>query len=200
MQCKYFLFDGTNPYKNLAIEQDLMKYAKKDMYIAFLWQNDNTIVIGRNQDIYKECKVKDFLESNGNIARRRSGGGAVYHDLGNLNYSIISTDLDAEKVQYYNILPNVMKNLNIEIKYNNRNDLTFREKKFSGNATYVDNNIVCQHGTLLVSTNIEKMTAFLTPEESKLARNHVKSINSRVINLNEINKEITIDLVKKTFI
>lgn len=200
MQCKYVITDCVDSYTNLALEQYLMSYVENGFYILYLWQNDDTIVIGRNQDLYKECKVEEFLESGGHIARRKSGGGAVYHDLGNLNYSIITTENDSKKLSYHTLVANVLKTINIQVDFNYRNDLTCHGKKISGNAVYSENNIVCQHGTILISSNIERMTRFLTPEKSKLERNYVKSVDSRVINLSELSDGITVNQVKNAFV
>lgn len=200
MECKYVLTDCVNPYRNLATEQNLMKYPRAGLFILFVWQNEDTIVVGRNQEIHKECLFDSYLEVGGHLARRRSGGGAVYHDLGNVNYSIISVKADIKYCSYRQVIEKSLRGMGIDIAYNGRNDLTYHGRKFSGNAAYTENDIVCQHGTLLVHADIEKMSFFLTPEKSKLDRNHVSSVGARVINLTEILQSITVDTIKDALI
>lgn len=200
MLYKYVISNQTNPYRNLAIEHELMGYVTAGMAILYLWQNDNSIVIGRNQNVLCECKLDEFLENGGSVARRHSGGGAVYHDLGNLNYSIISTSEDYEECRYQEIVRKALTEFDLFAEYNGRNDLIVSGRKISGNAVYTDGNVTCQHGTILVSSDIEKMTYYLTPEKSKLERNHVSSIASRVVNLQILNKEITVEKMKQSLI
>lgn len=200
MRFRYVSVDQTNPYLNLAMEQELMSHVEEDMAILFLWQNDNTIVIGRNQDAACECRVDEFLKAGGQIARRRSGGGAVYHDLGNLNYSILSRESETEACRYQEIVKNALSEFNIDAEFNGRNDLTVTGRKFSGNATYTEGEMICQHGTILISSGIEKMTYYLTPEKSKLERNHVASVASRVVNLSTLNEGITVETMKQALI
>lgn len=196
MKCKYVVADCINPYRNLATEQFLMKYVSEGMFILYLWQNDNTVVIGRNQDAYAECLVDELQKDGGYLARRRSGGGAVYHDLGNLNFSVLTHKKDKKKVSYQWLVGTALNQLGIEMKYNGRNDLICQGRKFSGNATYEDEDKCCQHGTIMVSSNIQRMSRILTPEKSKLARNHVSSVESRVINLSDILSGITVESVR----
>ena len=200
MQFKYVITDKVNPYCNLAIEQELMYHTASGIVILFLWQNDNTIVIGRNQDAKYECRVDEFLSTGGQIARRRSGGGAVYHDMGNLNFSIICKISDQESCKYQQIVIDTLRKFGIEAIYNGRNDLTIDEKKFSGNAIYQEGETVCQHGTFLVSTDIDRMVFYLTPDQNKLDRNRIKSVRSRVVNLCTLNNEINIKSIIRAFI
>ena len=200
MEFKYLIGTETEPYRNLAIEQELMKSVKCGTAILYLWQNDNTIVVGRNQDVYSECRVDAFLEEGGYIARRHSGGGAVYHDTGNLNFSILCNATEEKFCGYQKILKDVLSEFGVKSEYNGKNDILVDGKKCSGNATYADGDRVCQHGTLLISTDIERMVSFLTPEKSKLVRNHVSSIASRVINLREFSGSINVESMKKMFI
>lgn len=192
MQFNYMISDSRNPYKNLAIEQCLFEYGKEERGILFLWQNENTIVIGKNQNVFSECKAEEFTASGGLIARRRSGGGAVYHDRENLNFSFICKSTEVKKDFYCKVIMDALKAFDLKIAFNGRNDLTIDGKKFSGNAAFEDGTISCQHGTILIATDIEKMAYYLTPDASKLERNHVKSVSSRVVNLCEINKKITV--------
>ena len=199
MKCRYVITKCINPYRNLATEQFLMRLVESGMFILFLWQNDNTVVIGRNQDPYSECRVDALINDGGHLARRRSGGGAVYHDLGNLNFSIL-TRADDCTISYKWIVESALKQMGLEVEYNGRNDLTYQGRKFSGNALYNEGDMLCQHGTILISTSLRRMSGLLTPEKGKLDRNHVSSVESRVINLSEISEDITVKSVAEAFI
>lgn len=174
MKFYYCKSNETNVYRNLAIESYLSRFVKTEIAILFLWQNDDTIVVGRNQDVYRECKAQDFISIGGTIARRKSGGGAVFHDLGNLNFSIICNAIDREKFQYHTLVNNVLNICRIQSSYNKNNDILIGGKKISGKAEYVSNGIACLHGTLLVNTNLEKMAYYLTPDKTKLKK--IKSV------------------------
>ncbi|MCR5774099.1 MAG: lipoate--protein ligase family protein [Lachnospiraceae bacterium] len=200
MRFSYVISDSTDPYHNLAAEQELMEYTASGLAVIFLWQNDNTIVVGRNQNVYSECRAEDFVRSGGRIARRRSGGGAVYHDLGNLNFSILSKQQDRECCSYTSLILGVMERLGLKADYNGRNDILISGKKISGNATYHENENICQHGTILIDTDAAKISEYLTPDRSKLERNHIKSIASRVTNLSSLGYDITVDRVRQAFI
>ncbi len=200
MKFKYLVGEETDPYRNLATEQEILNNVAHDIAVLYLWQNDNTIVVGRNQDVYCECNVNDFLNEGGRIARRRSGGGAVYHDLGNLNFSIICDISKKESCEYQKLLIKVLRQFGIKADYNGRNDIMVCGKKCSGNSAYQSDEAICQHGTLLIATDIGRMVSFLTPKKSKLARNHVTSIESRVINLSEINHDINVESMIQAFI
>lgn len=200
MEFRYIIATSTNPYENLALEQYLFQFAKEDFAILYLWQNQNTIVIGKNQNAYSECKVKEFLESGGRIARRKSGGGAVFHDLGNLNFSIITKSCDYEKVKYKDIIIAALHFFKVDAEFNGRNDLVIDNRKFSGNAFYDNGDICCQHGTILIDADVTKMEYYLTPDVSKLERNHVSSVSSRVLNLKEMNQNINVHSMQKAMI
>jgi lipoate-protein ligase A len=200
MRYRYVVTESTNPYRNLAFEQYLFGFVGKGEVILYLWQNDFTVVIGRNQDIYAECKAVEFVSDGGKIARRMSGGGAVYHDMGNLNFSIICQSGEAGKTPYQDIIINALGGFGIHVGFNGRNDLVVDDRKFSGNAVYDDGGVCCQHGTILVNTDISKMEYYLTPEKSKLERNHVQSVASRVVNLSEVSGAVTVETMKKAVI
>lgn len=200
MTTKYWVSTCTEPHLNLATEQALFDLCTDDTLILFLWQNENTIVIGRNQNPYLECKVEEFIAKGGKIARRRSGGGAVYHDLGNLNFSLICRSQYTDMVLYHSIVASVMNCLGLKTEFNGRNDILINERKFSGNAVYDDGLICCQHGTILVDCNIDKMGYYLTPDKDKMSRNCVKSVSSRVINLSAVKHQLNISDVKTAFI
>ena len=192
--------DCLDPYENLAREELLMEFAQKGICILFLWQNDFTIVIGRNQNPYTECRVDDFLQSGGRIARRRSGGGAVYHDKGNLNYSFIGYESEKDEFHYVDIIGQAIKKLGLNVAFNGRNDLLLDTQKFSGNASYCCRSVVCDHGTILVHGNKEVMRHYLTPEQNKMARNGVQSVSARVVNLCSFLPSLTVERVKEVIV
>ena len=197
---KYICSENTSPYYNLALERSLFDFVDEDTVILYLWQNSHTIVIGKNQNAYAECKVDEFINDGGNLARRPSGGGAVYHDLGNLNFSIICNESIAKEHTYQRIVKEALGYFGIVSEFNGRNDLTVDDKKFSGNAFYVKDDVLCQHGTILINSDFKELSKYLTPDISKLERNHVKSVESRVVNLSEISDKITVESMKEAMI
>lgn len=200
MEYRYVITDCLDPYRNLAYEQLLQSEVDSGMAILYLWQNENTIVVGRNQEIGKECRAEAFLQDGGRIARRRSGGGAVYHDLGNLNFSLICREKEKACYPYQPLVIGALKEFGLEASFNGRNDFTVQGRKFSGNAFYSDGVVACRHGTLLVSCEIARMTRYLTPDKSKLSRNHVASVFSRVVNLGELSAAVTVDALRQALI
>ena len=197
---KYICSENTSPYYNLALERSLFDFVDEDTVILYLWQNSHTIVIGKNQNAYAECKVDEFIGAGGTLARRPSGGGAVYHDLGNLNFSIICNESIAKEHTYQRIVKEALRFFCIVSEFNGRNDLTVDDKKFSGNAFYVKDDVLCQHGTILINSDFKELSKYLTPDISKLERNHVKSVESRVVNLSEISDKITVESMKEAMI
>ena len=197
---KYICSENTSPYYNLALERSLFDFVDEDTVILYLWQNSHTIVIGKNQNAYAECKVDEFIKDGGTLARRPSGGGAVYHDLGNLNFSIICNESIAKEHTYQRIVKEALGYFGIVSEFNGRNDLTVDDKKFSGNAFYVKDDVLCQHGTILINSDFKELSKYLTPDISKLERNHVKSVESRVVNLSEISDKITVESMKEAMI
>lgn len=200
MKYRYVFGRSTSPYYNLAMERILFEEVRTGETVLFLWQNDNTIVVGKNQDVESECRLEQFLADGGRVARRHSGGGAVYHDLGNLNYSLISRSDESGECSYREIVVEVLRRFGLQAEYNGRNDLLLEGRKFSGNAFYDNGNIRCQHGTLLVSSDIARMTEILTPDKEKLERNRVHSTASRVINLTEVLPGLTVRDLCETII
>lgn len=197
---KYFISERTDPYYNLALEQLLFRYCNDNTAVLYLWQNDNTIVVGKNQDIPSECRAAEFTAAGGRIARRRSGGGAVYHDLGNQNFSVICQNGCLSEVEYIGIIIGALEKLGITAEFNGKNDVIAGDKKVSGSAFYDDGHIFCGHGTVLICTDINKMMKYLTPNSEKLKRNGVKSVGARVINLSELNPNVTADMVRTAMI
>lgn len=191
--------DNTDPAENLAIEKYLTFNVEEDSCVLFLWQNAGTIVIGRNQNIYSEVDVEAALADGIRIVRRMSGGGAVFHDLGNLNFTFISRRLNHDVDTQIDVVLNAVRLLGVEAERTGRNDLMAGGGKFSGHAFYKSGQFRYHHGTLLVNADMEKMR-YLTPSKEKLRSKSVRSVRSRVVNLQELSPGITIDSLKEAMI
>jgi lipoate-protein ligase A len=186
-----------NPWYNIALEEHLINKVEPGEVMLYLWQNDHTVVIGRNQNAWKECRCKQLEEGDGGyLARRLSGGGAVYHDLGNLNFTFI---MDKELYNLDRQLKVILKAVNklgINAKFSGRNDLIVNDKKFSGNAFYFGSNTAYHHGTLMFDTDFEDMVEYLQVSEDKIKAKGVESVRSRVTNLKEVNFDISLEGLK----
>lgn len=189
--------------ENLAYEFCLMNEVARrtsGIEILYLWQNKDTVVIGRNQNPYKECNITFIKKSNIELVRRLTGGGAVYHDLGNLNYSFICREKYYDKKEVFKYIIDALYSLGITCELNGRNDIVVGTRKISGNAFYRWNGVVLHHGTILIDVNIGRMEKCLTPCKIKLNSKGVNSVKSRVSNLVDIKKDIDIGQVKKAII
>lgn len=189
-----------DPFLNLAMEQHLLETVGGGCCLLYLWQNQNTVVIGKNQNPWAECRASLLEEEGGHLARRLSGGGAVFHDLGNLNFTFLvpTADYDLEKQQ--RVLLEACRSFGIPGSLSGRNDLTAQGRKFSGNAFYHNGARSYHHGTLLVDVDGEKLARYLTPTKAKLETKGVPSVRSRVVNLIELCPALTIDGLKKALV
>lgn len=191
---------GNDPTVNLAAESALMETAQKDTLIFYLWQNDNTIVIGRNQNLYKECSLTNTERDHVRIVRRPSGGGAVYHDMGNLNFTFITDDENFDTKRQSSVIVSALQKAGLKTELSGRNDLLIEGRKFSGNAYYRHNGFSYHHGTLLVNSDLSKMPLYLNPDPLKLKANSVNSVQSRVTNLSEYAKDLDVASLSKLLI
>lgn len=182
----------TYPYKNLAFEEYLTFHAGDKECILYLWQNSHTVVIGRNQNAWKECKIRELENDGGYLVRRLSGGGAVYHDLGNLNFTFAVKEDNYNVDMQLQVIIEAVGKLGIKAKKTGRNDITTIDgRKFSGNAFYKSGGFCYHHGTLLMDVNTEEMSKYLNVSKEKLQSKGVSSVKSRVINLKELCPTIT---------
>ena len=194
---KLYESNSFDPYLNLATEQYLMETVEEDACILFLWQNQNTVVIGKNQNAWKECRTTLLNEEGGVLARRLSGGGAVFHDLGNLNFTFLMPQREYDLDRQFSVIAEAMRIVGLEAERSGRNDMLVNGRKFSGNAFYKNGKQAYHHGTLLVDVDMDKLSRYLNPSKAKLQAKGVDSVRSRVVNLKELNSEITIECLKK---
>ncbi len=187
---------GFDPYRNLAIEECLLEQVNS-CAILYLWQNENTVVIGKNQNPWKECKTALLTQEGGKLARRMSGGGAVYHDLGNLNFTILLPQQDYDADRQLKVIQQALESLGIPTERSGRNDILAQGRKFSGNAFYKNGKAAYHHGTLLVHSDLEKLDRYLSPSRCKLQSKGVDSVRSRVGNLAMWKPDISIAALKE---
>ena len=164
--------------------------------ILYLWQNSHTIVVGRNQNPWYECRVEEFLESGGKIARRLSGGGAVYHDMGNLNFTFVLPKTEFDVPRQLSVIRKAVGAFGLEAIQSGRNDLLIGERKFSGNAFYKAGHSAYHHGTLLIDCDMQTLAGYLIPNEQKLQYHGVQSVQSRVVNLKSLVQDISVETLQ----
>ena len=187
-----------DPWVNLAIEEYLLKQIAEDEVILYLWQNDNTVVIGRNQNAWKECRHLDLEQEGGKLARRLSGGGAVFHDLGNLNFTFMMNKKHYDLSKQLTVILQAVTKLGIKAEFSGRNDLVIEGKKFSGNAYYFNQDSALHHGTILINSDLTKLSRYLQVSSEKIISKGVDSVRSRVVNLVEVKRAITLSDVTQS--
>lgn len=197
---QYIVTEETNPYKNIAMEEYLLRNAAPETCILYLWQNRHTIVIGRNQNCWKECKVAELEADGGFLARRLSGGGAVFHDMGNLNFTFLIPEEDYDVDRQLKVIVEACRLLGIKAEKTGRNDITVDGKKFSGNAFYKTEGKCYHHGTLMIQVDLENVSHYLNVSADKLKAKGVSSVKSRVTNLSEFYPGLTIELMTEKLI
>lgn len=194
-----FLYESTgyDPHINLALEKHLMDSLPAESCLLYLWQNQNTVVIGRNQNPWLECRTGLLEEEGGTLARRLSGGGAVFHDLGNLNFTFIMHKEDYDLDKQLSVIEAACGLAGISVERSGRNDILANGRKFSGNAFYQNQHHAYHHGTLMVAVDKEKLGRYLSPPKAKLEAKGVASVRSRVVNLTELSPSLTISTMKQ---
>ena len=175
----------TDPYVNLAAEEYLTMNAEEGVMTLFLWQNAHTVVIGRNQNPWRECDVESIKRDGISLARRMSGGGAVYHDMGNLNFTFIARDGLFDISKQTDVILHACRLLGINASKTGRNDLTVSERKFSGHAYFSSGGYNYHHGTIMMDVRGDDLSKYLNVSEAKLKSKGVASVRSRVTNLRD---------------
>ena len=182
---RYLRNTHTNPYYNMAFDEYCLEMLKVDEPVFYLWQNRPAVIVGFNQEVNTEVNL-DYLQKNDiALVRRVTGGGAVYHDLGNLNYTIVgrSEDLERDYPEYAALMMKALQKLGVPATLSGRNDILVDGKKVSGFAKRVCKNRLMVHGTLMYNVDLDVLTKVLHPSATKLQSKGIASVRSRVTNL-----------------
>lgn len=190
---RYLRNNHTDPYFNMAFDEYCLEQLTIDEPVFFLWQNRPSVIMGANQEVHTEVNLDYLKENNISLVRRVTGGGAVYHDFGNLNYTIVgrSDDLERDYPEYTRYMLQALQKLGVQATMSGRNDILVEGRKVSGFAKRVCKNRLMIHGTLMFDVDIDKLTQVLCPPATKLQSKGIASVRSRVANLSEYLPEIT---------
>lgn len=196
----------TDPYFNLAAEEFLLKNHREEYFL--LWRNEPSIVVGKHQNALAEIDLNYAREKGFKVARRISGGGTVFHDLGNLNFSFISNGEEGKLInyrKYANPIVEVLKSLGVEATFSKRDDILIEGMKISGNACHVFKQRALHHGTLLFSSDLSELSKALKATPDLYTDKAVKSVRSKVTNIvdhlqNKIEVEAFRDAIMKHII
>ena len=204
MRLQFVISNQTNPYWNIAVENHLLSLPESEVVTLYLWKNRRTVVIGQNQNPFSECNVEALEADGGFLMRRKTGGGAVYHDDGNINFSFVVPKALYDQTRQFSVIQRAVLDFGIVAELSGRNDLLAIERdrsgatdaskegrKFSGNAFSKGKYQDLHHGTILIKGNMEDLQRYLKPKPAKLQKHGVASVRSRVVNLSELNAEIT---------
>ena len=195
LRTKIIRSDSFDPTYNLALEEFLTKNVVEDDIILYLWQNERTVVIGKNQNYWSEVNAPAAEADCVTVVRRLSGGGAVFHDLGNLNFTFILRKENYDVKRQLSVIIDALDGLGIKAEKTGRNDIEADGRKFSGNAFFKSSAGWYHHGTLMVDVDKEKLGKYLNVSTAKLQSKGVKSVKARVVNLKELREDITIEML-----
>jgi len=195
-----FISQETDPFFNLAVEHYLLENHEHSEPVLFIYRSTPCVVLGRNQNPWLECNVPECQKRNINVCRRISGGGTVYHDLGNTNFCFITPRNQYDPDLHLQIVVNALKDFSINAGITERHDLEFDGAKISGTAFRLTNKSALQHGTLLLNADLNVLRSVLESDDSGINSHAVKSIKSPVRNIQSINTEINHDSVTRSLV
>jgi lipoate-protein ligase A len=201
MKVTYLDLMTTDPAHNLAVEEYVFEKLPRDRMYVMLWQNDNAVIIGKHQNTLAQVNLPYIQEKKIKVVRRLSGGGAVYHDMGNLNFTFIADAADKEQLNMKLFCQPIVRALaavGIQAEVNGRNDITIDGRKFSGNSQYVKYGRVMHHGTILFRSDLDVVNHALQVDPEKIRSKGIQSVRSRVTNVSEyLREEIDLPTFRK---
>lgn len=199
---RVIISENGDGYFNLAMDEFLLERHRAgilDGVTLYFYVNSNAVIIGRNQNAWRECDWESMEREGVQLVRRHTGGGAVYHDGGNLNFSFIADEREYDKDRQNRVLLSALSSLGISAELSGRNDILVGGRKISGCAYALSGTARGMHGTLLVNTDFNKLSGYLRPSKLKLSAKGITSVRSRVLNLAE-EFPVTVDGVRSAVV
>lgn len=185
---------------NLARDGYFLENNKKGDVVLYFYVNKNAVIIGRNQNAWKECSIANMDADGVQLVRRHSGGGAVFHDNGNLNFSFITDEKHYDLNRQMRVILNAVSKLGLKAELSGRNDITVDGKKFSGNAFSLAKGNRSHHGTILVNADLAKLSNYLCVSKEKMRSKGIDSVRARVCNLCELSSGLTVEAMRRLVI
>lgn len=195
MAVYFYMSDSTDGWRNLAMDRFFLESLKKEDALLYFYVNANAVIIGKNQNAWRECNLEAMEKDGVQLVRRHTGGGAVFHDKGNLNFSFIMNEEQYDLSRQMGVIQNVVAKLGLKAELSGRNDILIDGKKFSGNAFAASRGMKAHHGTILVNTDLSKLSGYLNVSEKKMRAKGISSVKSRVCNLGDLGENVTIERV-----
>lgn len=196
MKFRVVMTSGMDVWKNFAIEEFMVRNVKEDEIVFYLWQTDKNVMLGKNQNPWRECNVKLLISEGGVLSRRITGGGSIYCNHGNMLFSYITPKRLYDLDKQLSVILEACKKYGIHAEKSGRNDLTIKGKKFSGNAFFSNSEANLHHGSLLIKEDVDDLVRYLTPSLDKVTSKGIQSVRSRVTNISEHNKDVTVEGLK----
>ena len=187
--------DSYDGWRNLATDRFFLEHLNTDDILLYLYINENAVIIGKNQNAWRECNLSSLEKDSVQVVRRHTGGGAVFHDKGNLNFSFIMGEQNYDLARQMSVIQKTVAAFGLSAELSGRNDILIDGKKFSGNAFAASKGMNAHHGTILVNTDTTRLANYLNVSQKKLNAKGVTSVKSRVCNLHDLNENASVSAV-----
>jgi len=184
-------------WENLARDRYFLENLGQDDIMLYFYVNEKAVIIGKNQNAWKECNLNRMDENGVQLVRRHTGGGAVYHDAGNLNFSFIMGEKNYDQARQFQVVIRALERFGLRAELSGRNDILAEGRKFSGNAFAMHRGMCAHHGTLLIDADLSQLAQYLNVSEKKIRSKGIQSVRSRVCNLSELNEALTVERMEE---